>query len=151
MTAGWHPDLQPQIEEIAHAILGEPNKYLSTRGQLRFGTNGSVAVEISGEKRGQWYDHESQTGGGPWELLTVKGGMTNGAAIEWLESKLGIRIEGGRDPIATYDYRDERGDLLFQVCRFEPKTFRQRRPDGKGGWTWSVKGLRRLPYRLPEL
>jgi putative DNA primase/helicase len=53
--------------------------------------------------------------------------------------------------VATYDYRDERGDLVFQVCRFEPKDFRQRKPDGKGGWAWSVKGLRRLPYRLPEL
>ena len=31
--------------------------------------------------------------------------------------------------VATYDYRDERGELLFQVVRFEPKAFRQRRPD----------------------
>src|SRR5258705_10699146 len=30
------------------------------------------------------------------------------------------------------------------------KTFRQRRPDGKGGWTWSA-GERRVLYRLPEL
>jgi AAA domain len=25
------------------------------------------------------------------------------------------------------------------------------RPDGRGGWIWSIKGVRRLPYRLPEL
>ena len=24
----------------------------------------------------------------------------------------------------------------------EPKDFRQRRPDGQGGWTWQVKGVR---------
>jgi hypothetical protein len=41
--------------------------------------------------------------------------------------------------------------VLFQVCRFEPKDFRQRRPDGKDGWIWSVKGTRQVPYRLPEL
>ncbi len=44
-----------------------------------------------------------------------------------------------------------RGELLFQVVRFEPKDFRQRRPDGQGGWTWYVKGVRRAPYRLPEV
>jgi len=43
------------------------------------------------------------------------------------------------------------GELLFQVVRYEPKTFRQRRPNGKGGWHWSMKGVRRVPYRLPEL
>jgi putative DNA primase/helicase len=37
------------------------------------------------------------------------------------------------------------------VVRFDPKDFRQRRPDGNGGWIWTVKGVRRVPYRLPEL
>jgi len=53
--------------------------------------------------------------------------------------------------VAEYDYRDEAGNLVFQVVRFDPKDFRQRKPDGKGGWTWSVKGVRVVPYRLPEL
>jgi hypothetical protein len=53
--------------------------------------------------------------------------------------------------VATYDYTDDKGELLYQVCRLEPKSFRQRRPDGKGGWIWSVKDCRRIPYRLPEL
>jgi hypothetical protein len=52
--------------------------------------------------------------------------------------------------IATYDYRDEGGALLYQVVRFEPKTFRQRRPDGSG-WTWRLGDVRRVAYRLPEL
>jgi len=54
--------------------------------------------------------------------------------------------------VATYDYRDEFGALLFQVCRFEPKDFRQRRPDlsAKDGWTWKTKGVPRVLYRLPE-
>lgn len=55
---------------------------------------------------------------------------------------------------ATYDYRDEQGTLLFQVCRLsEPKDFRQRRPksDGGTGWEWKVKGTRHVLYRLPEL
>ena len=51
---------------------------------------------------------------------------------------------------ATYDYVDEAGKVLFQVVRYEPKEFRQRRPDGKG-WIWNLDGVRRVPYRLPEL
>ena len=31
------------------------------------------------------------------------------------------------------------------------KDFRQRRPDGKGGWTWNAKGVPPLIYRLPEV
>jgi len=53
-----------------------------------------------------------------------------------------------------YDYRDERGVLLFQVVRIptpDGKTFAQRRPDGCGGWNWGVAGVRPVLYRLPEL
>ena len=53
--------------------------------------------------------------------------------------------------VAEYDYIDERGNLLSQVVRFQPKTFRQRRPDGKGGWLWNLNGVRRVLYRLPEV
>jgi len=53
--------------------------------------------------------------------------------------------------VATYDYRDERGEVLYQVVRFDPKGFRQRRPKAGGGWEYSVKGTRLVPYRLPDL
>jgi hypothetical protein len=52
---------------------------------------------------------------------------------------------------ATYDYHDADGALLFQVVRFDPKDFRQRRPDGKGGWTWKLDGTPRPLYRLPAV
>jgi AAA domain/Toprim-like len=53
--------------------------------------------------------------------------------------------------VTTYDYTDESGELLYQVCRLEPKEFRQRRPDGMGGWIWNLGSTRRVPYRWPEL
>ena len=56
-----------------------------------------------------------------------------------------------RREIAAYDYRDEAGRLLYQVVRFEPKDFRQRRPDGAGGWVWNLQNTARVLYRLPEL
>jgi putative DNA primase/helicase len=52
---------------------------------------------------------------------------------------------------ATYDYHDKDGRLVYQVCRLSPKSFRQRRPDGAGGWTWNLNGTKRLLYHLPEL
>jgi hypothetical protein len=53
--------------------------------------------------------------------------------------------------VATYDYRDAAGSLIYQIVRYEPKTFKQRHPDGNGGWVWAMKGITPLPYRLREL
>jgi hypothetical protein len=82
--------------------------------------------------------------------------------------------------VATYDYRDPDGTVLFQVVRMEPKDFRQRRSDGNGAWVWGLSAgqyvqggdgdwrkarddtpadavkrmfseVRRVLYRLPEL
>ena len=53
--------------------------------------------------------------------------------------------------VAEYDYVDADGTLVFQVVRYEPKDFRQRRPDGTGGWVWSTKGVPSLPFNLPAV
>ena len=53
--------------------------------------------------------------------------------------------------VATYPYPDQKGNLLFQVVRFDPKDFRQRRPDGKGGYIWNMEGVQRVLYHLPEV
>jgi hypothetical protein len=55
--------------------------------------------------------------------------------------------------VATYDYHDEERKLLFQCLRYEPKDFRQRRPDPDkpGKYVWNLKGVRRVLYRLPEV
>ena len=51
----------------------------------------------------------------------------------------------------TYDYTDENGKLLYQVLRpSSGKRFQQRRPDGKGGWTYNLTQTR-VPYRLPQV
>ena len=59
--------------------------------------------------------------------------------------------------VAAYTYTDEAGEPLFQVCRFEPKDFRQRhraKPGEKAdreGWAWTTAGIRRVLYNLPAL
>jgi putative DNA primase/helicase len=56
-----------------------------------------------------------------------------------------------RREIAAYDYTDESGNLLFQKVRYEPKDFRIRVPNGNSGWNWTMKGVRRVLYRLPAV
>lgn len=56
-----------------------------------------------------------------------------------------------KEIVATYNYTDETGTLLFQVVRYEPKDFRQRCPDGSGGWSWSTAGVRRVLFKLPDV
>jgi hypothetical protein len=74
-------------------------------------------------------------------------------AIGWTKKDLFPANDraGNSGPVAVYDYTDEDGELLFQVCRFEPKDFRQRRPDGNGGWIWSTRDVRRVLYQLPKI
>ena len=53
--------------------------------------------------------------------------------------------------IAEYNYLNIDRKLLFQVVRFQPKSFRQRRPNGKGGWIWNLRNVPRVLYRLNDL
>lgn len=53
--------------------------------------------------------------------------------------------------IATYPYVSEVGEILYEVVRYLPKDFRQRKPDGKGDYTWNLKDVRRVPFHLPQL
>lgn len=53
----------------------------------------------------------------------------------------------------TYDYHDAAGRIVMQVIRYKPKSFQQRRPDPSkpGGWNYSLQGVERPLYRLPEV
>lgn len=53
--------------------------------------------------------------------------------------------------VATYDYTDDLGKLLYQVVCYEPKAFSQRRPDGNGGYIHNLQGIEQVLYRLPDV
>jgi hypothetical protein len=59
--------------------------------------------------------------------------------------------EPERKIVTVYPYVDESGKLLFEVVRYEPKAFAQRRPDGKGGYIYNINGVRRVLYQLPDV
>lgn len=63
-----------------------------------------------------------------------------------------------RKPIATYEYRDAGGALLYQKLKYRTsnppphdKKFYYRRFDENGKEIWGAKGIQRVPYHLPEL
>ncbi|MGA2714167.1 MAG: AAA family ATPase [Bryobacteraceae bacterium] len=109
-------------------------------------------------EKGQWFCHSTCGRGG--DILELEMALT-GADFKAAKAEV-FRIVGradssngkrqGRPDItATYDYTDEAGRLLYQAVRYEPKDFKQRRPNSKGGWIWDIKGVRLVLYRLSEL
>ena len=61
--AYWRDASEDVIRGCAVATFGEPNLKLSNGAELRFGSHGSKAVALHGDKRGSWFDHEAQDGG----------------------------------------------------------------------------------------
>lgn len=102
-----------------------------------------------------WRCRACNAGGGVLDLVVAGGrALDRASAAQWLEEQLdGPRVTNvGRPRVETeYAYRDERGKVLFVVERLKPKKFRQKKPSESGGWNYSLNGVRRVPYRLPEL
>ena len=128
------------IERVARDLLGEPNGNLSSPGNMRFGTNGSLSIKKADDT---WYDHEACEGGGVFDFVAREQGGTRADAARWCKERGHIAPDNAK----SWDYRDEHGTLLYRVIRSEPKRFKQQAADG----SWSIKGVRRVPYRLPEL
>lgn len=72
-------------------------------------------------------------------------------AVKELATIAGLKKSHKRKIVSTYDYIDGQGNLVYQVVRFEPKDFRQRRPDGNGGWIWNLNGIETILYNVPEV
>jgi len=162
--AGEQIDFASLTPEIAGLLLGEPNRRLSSKAELRYGTKGSLSVDL---ENGRYYDHEAQTGGGVLDLIQRELKCDVAGAMSWLE-EVGLK---GKEPIpigsrganapcrprsasALYEYADERGKVVSQVKRSADKQFIQLGPDGRGGFhsrKGCMEGVRRVPYRLPEL
>lgn len=52
----------------------------------------------------------------------------------------------------VYSYTDKDGRELYQICRQnEPKEFRQRQSDGKGGFKWTTQGVCKVLFNLPAI
>jgi hypothetical protein len=85
-------------------------------------------------------------------LLHCHAGCAQRAVIDELTALGMWKPEDTEKPriVTTYDYTDESGSLLYQVVRYQPKAFKQRHPDGRGGWVWR-KNAQQVLYRLSEV
>jgi hypothetical protein len=54
---------------------------------------------------------------------------------------------------AVYPYKDATGRVLYEKVRYEPKVFSIRIPDGRGGYSYSLKnaGIEPILYNLPAV
>jgi hypothetical protein len=137
-------DFAAHMQAVATALLGKPNLHLSKGTVLRFGTNGSMSVDL---KKGTFHSHEENQGGGVLDLIKRQKGLEGAEAFEFMR-QLGCDVPDSRrsgngtngthyssaakpeveakpETEATFDYTDEKGQPLFQVVR---KVFRK--PDG---------------------
>ena len=73
------------------------------------------------------------------------------SAVGMNQSQFFVHSDNSKTPkkkeVCRYRYENKGGKHAFEVVRFAPKDFRPQRPDGK----WSLAGVERVPYRLPEL
>src|SRR5262245_28049200 len=119
---------------VARALLGDPNAALSKGNEWRYGNRGSLSIDLT---KGVWFDHEVGAGGGVLDLIERETNLKGPDRIGWLKQH-GFEVgdapgagANGRSPprrriVATYPYVDENGVLLYEIVRFDPKTFRPR-------------------------
>jgi len=155
---GRYPDFYGQYTEL-HLSGGE------YRGKcpLHGGQRDSFSLN---PENGLWHCHsECDEGGDVFDFLNRKEGLEFTDALEAVAKWSGTspqpystdtapRSAGkrvARHISSTYSYTDEAGELLFQAVRYEPKDFSQRRPAGNGTWIYSLAGVHRVLYRLPEV
>ena len=153
MSASTSSEFVRAMGPVARELLGEPSEDNKTKRELRFGTRGSLSVSLD---KGTWHDHEQGKGGGVLDLVQDRKRLDRDGAIVWLQERGHITKADARKPgmgrqVAWYDYLSASGELVFQVVRFEPKDFRQRRQNGNGGWHWKMAGVQLVLYRLPEI
>src|SRR3954453_18820666 len=153
-------ELAQHMRPVAAALLGEPNRLLSNGKELRYGSHGSLSVDI---EAGTWFDHEHGGGGGVLDLVRRQLRCDRRGALDWLREKAIIapRPEQRERPkrakrargrvVARYVYTDAEGRPLYRVLRWEPKGFSQERLED-GGWVGgkgALGGGGGVLHRLP--
>lgn len=135
------------------APQGKSGEWVKFNNPWRPGSDsGAFSVSAKG-----YHDHVSDESGSILDLCAnARHGGDMWAAQEELGQMLGLKpklaAKQKRRFVCAYDYVDAAGALVFQVVRWEPKAFSQRRPDPAkaGEWIWNLDGIKPVLYRLPE-
>lgn len=139
------------MEQVARHYWGEPTKKHGMK--LRWGNKQGREADL---RKGVWFDYELNCGGGVVDLVKHFEGATLGGIGKVLQNKFGIagpqvvQLKPREFLSKVFDYFDEHGELRYQVLRYEPTRYIQRRPDGDD-WIYKMEGVEPLPYRLPDM
>ena len=117
-------------------------------------TNGDQHPSVTVKNgRASCWSQKCFEGADQFELVRIKESLSRFQDLGRRVCEIGgIQTEiTPRKVVAEYDYQDSDGGLLYQVVRYEPKAFAQRRPDGDGGYVYNMHGVKRVLYRLPAL
>ncbi len=82
--------LRADADTIAEALLGVPNRALSTKHTSRWGSKGSLKLELRGAKRGIWHSKESDQGGDLLALIRQQHGCSFADAVAWARGQTGL-------------------------------------------------------------
>ena len=62
-------NLTDHAEVVIESLLGKPNPALSSKANYRYGTHGSLSFCLTGDKRGTWFNHETNEKGNLLHLI----------------------------------------------------------------------------------
>lgn len=138
-----HPDVKLKHTGIGSWICCSP---------FREDKNPSLQID-----KDHSFDHGTKEKLDIIDLYERKFGVNRETAIKNLSKRAGLDRKPSKKGkiVATYDYTDENGELLYQKVRYEPKSFSQRRPDPDQPGRWITKevfkNIGHVPYHLTEL
>ena len=134
------------LQEIAAALGGEVSGLQVTApGPNHTPKDRSLSVKLDANAPGGFVVH-SFAGDDP---IVCKDYVREKCGLQPFKSN--GKPNGQSVLVVSHPYVDENGETLFVVDRYEPKRFRQRKPDGKGGWLSKLGDVRRVPDRLPKM
>jgi putative DNA primase/helicase len=149
-------EFQPTFDQIyAYFSYRMPVERLPKRDALNVhcpfheDRNPSMSLNLA---KGLWNCHSCGKSGGILDFERAM--MSTDAETAWSEI---YRIMGMEPPkhdrklVKIYDYVDVTGKTLYQKLRYEPKSFSNRQPDGKGGWWYNLNGVKKVLYQLTRV
>ena len=153
-------DIAREMERRCWPLKGQGNERKSNRCPLveHKPTHQPMSVYANSNT---WYCHDCDKGGDVIDFVQAAEGISTKEAILRLGGDpFPNKAEAPRQPsrppekgqiVKRYTYTDEKGAFAYEVCRYEPKTFRQRHKGANGEWVWSMEGVRRVLYNLPAV
>src|SRR6516164_8871954 len=105
-------ELRARAEEIVRSYLGEPNRRLSTKRQLRWHPKGSFVLNVAGDRAGLWYDHAAKAGGDIIEFIRQQRGCSIGEAIDEALTYLGPSWSSSTVPKPSQPAKPEEDDAV---------------------------------------